>query len=64
MKRIFVLILVLCFARMLVAQEFTAIKGKIKDQWLSQVKLYETIDGTPVVCAVAKVEPDGSFGFW
>ena len=63
MKRIFVLILVLCFARMLVAQEFTAIKGKIKDQWLSQVKLYETIDGTPVVCAVAKVEPDGSFGF-
>ncbi|WP_099290932.1 TlpA disulfide reductase family protein [Butyricimonas sp. Marseille-P3923] len=63
MKKIFVLMLVLCCTRMLVAQEFTAIKGKVADRWLSQVKLYETIDGAPVVCAVAKVEPDGSFGF-
>lgn len=63
MKKIFVLILVLCCARVLVAQDFTAIKGKVADQWLPQVKLYETIDGMPVVCAVAKVEADGSFGF-
>ena len=63
MKKIFVLMLVLCCTRVLVAQDFTAIKGKVADQWLSQVKLYETIDGVPVVCAVAKVKPDGSFGF-
>ena len=63
MKKIFVLILVLCCARVLVAQDFTVIKGKVADQWLPQVKLYETIDGMPVVCAVAKVEADGSFGF-
>ena len=63
MKKIFILIFVLCCVRMLVAQEFTAIKGRVTDQWLPQVKLYETIDGVPVVCAVAKVESDGSFGF-
>ena len=63
MKKIFVLMLVLCCTRMLVAQEFTAIKGKVADRWLLHVKLYETIDGARVVCAVAKVEPDGSFGF-
>lgn len=63
MKKVFILIFMLCCARMLVAQEFTVIKGRITDQWLPQVKLYETIDGVPVVCAVAKVESDGSFGF-
>ena len=63
MKRVFVLLFILCCVKMAVSQEFTAIKGKVSDQWLTQVKLYETIDGAPVVCAVARVEPDGSFGF-
>lgn len=63
MKKVFVLLLMLCCVGMIRAQEYTAIKGKVKDQWLTQVKLYETVDGRPVVCAVSKVEPDGSFGF-
>ena len=63
MKKVLVLLLMLCCVGMIRAQEYAAIKGKVKDQWLTQVKLYETVDGRPVVCAVSKVEPDGSFGF-
>lgn len=63
MKKVFVLLLMLCCVGIVRAQEYTAIKGKVKDQWLAQVKLYETVDGRPVVCAVSKVGADGSFGF-
>lgn len=57
------MITAVCCVVAVCAQDFTAIKGKVKDQWLSQVKLFKTVDGTPVVCAVSRVEADGSFGF-
>lgn len=63
MKKVLLLITAVCCVVAVCAQDFTAIKGKVKDQWLSQVKLFKTVDGTPVVCAVSRVEADGSFGF-
>lgn len=63
MKKVLLFVLIVSCMSSVWAQEFTTIKGKMKDQWLPQVKLFKTVDGVPVVCAVTRVEADGSFGF-
>lgn len=45
------------------AQKFTSVKGFVKNDRLTQVELYKTVDGQPELYATSGVAPDGSYGF-
>ena len=45
------------------AQEYSAIKGFVKNDRLKEVTFYKTVDGNIQACATSQVAPDGSYGF-
>lgn len=59
----FIFLLSLLIALPGVAQKYSSIKGKVHNDKLKTVTLYQTVDGTPQKYAECQVGEDGSYGF-
>ena len=63
MKKISLLLLLVCMGVSVYAQKYTEIKGFVKDDRLKEIHLYNVEDGSTHLYASTAVAEDGSFGF-
>lgn len=64
MKRIIVVIMLVCVAPLLWATPYTAVKGTVKMEKVPvEVTLFKVVDGSQEVLATTRVAENGTFGF-
>lgn len=63
MKKIVFAFILNCLAIGTFAQQYTEIRGTVKNDRLKEVQLYQTVDGNISLYATTRVASDGSYGF-